>query len=62
MVKMLMMRAYISAVKASSDAQANQPEIKAWIEWATEKLSSLESQLLKPELVELDSIKTHSYW
>ena len=60
--KCLMMRAYISAVKASSGAQANQPEIEAWIEWATEKLSALESQLLKPELVALDAIKTHSYW
>lgn len=57
-----MMRAYISSVRANSEDQAGQLEIKAWIEWATVRLDSLESQLLKPELVKLESIRARFDW
>ena len=57
-----MMRNYISVVKASTEAQSDQTEIKAWITWSTEKLEALESELLNPELIELDSIGAQYYW
>jgi len=57
-----MVRTYISAITSSENTASNQTEIKAWITWSTEKLETLESKLLNPELIELDSIRAQNYW
>jgi len=58
----LMIRNYIAAVKTNTPKQSDQSEVEAWITWADEKLDSLESALLKPELINLDSIGTRYSW
>ncbi len=57
-----MLRNYITSVKTSKIEESEKSEIKDWIDWATERLETMESQLLKPELVKLESISTHYYW
>ena len=57
-----MVRSYISAVKSSKNKVSDETDIKAWITWSTEQLETLESKLLNPELIELDSISDQYYW
>lgn len=58
----MMMRTYIDAVKASKPRQSDQSEIEAWITWADDKIDSMETVLLKPKLVDLESIGTQHHW
>lgn len=57
-----MMRVYVSAVKDQAETLSDHSGVEEWLAWAGEKVGALESKLLRPELMKLDSISTQHFW